>query len=100
SDLLWIVPSWIVWFVVNDALVAGVGADKGQTFREVFFEDFAYYVVTTAAVLALSPLVVLAAAASAGYLPLLLIPMFAVLKTARMSVAEQHKALHDALTGL
>jgi diguanylate cyclase (GGDEF)-like protein len=99
-DLLWIVLTWVVWFVVNDSLVAGVGADRGHTFREVFFEDFSYYLVTTAAVLALSPLVVLAAAASPWYVPLLLIPMFAVHKTARMSLIEQHKALHDPLTGL
>jgi diguanylate cyclase (GGDEF)-like protein len=66
----------------------------------VFLEDFAYYVVTTAAVLALAPLVVLAAEASPWYVPLLLIPMFAVHQTARMSVDEQHKALHDPLTGL
>ncbi|MFI5101278.1 MAG: putative bifunctional diguanylate cyclase/phosphodiesterase, partial [Actinomycetes bacterium] len=79
---------------------SGVGADTGQSFREAFTEDFSYYVVTTAAVLALSPLVVLAAVASPWYVPLLLIPMFAVHKTARMSVVEQHAALHDPLTGL
>jgi diguanylate cyclase (GGDEF)-like protein len=100
SDLVWIVGTWVVWFVVNDALVAGVGDDKGKSFREVFFEDFAYYVVTTAAVLALAPLIVLAAAASPWYVPLLLLPMFAVHKAARISLQEQHKALHDPLTGL
>jgi diguanylate cyclase (GGDEF)-like protein len=98
KDLLWIVPTWLVWFGVNNALVSGVGADKGKTFIEVFTEDFSYYVVTTAAVLALSPLVVLAAEASPWYVPLLLIPMFAVHQTARMSLNEQHKALHDPLT--
>ncbi len=100
SDLLWIVPTWVVWFLVNNILVSGVGADTGQSFREAFTEDFSYYVVTTAAVLALSPLVVLAAVSSPWYVPLLLIPMFAVHKTARMSVVEQHAALHDPLTGL
>ena len=64
-DLLWIVPTWVVWFCVNNALVAGVAADEGQTFREAFTEDLGHYVVTTAAVLALSPLVVLAAAGAA-----------------------------------
>ena len=100
SDLLWIVPSWVVWFVVNDLLVAGVSEDEGMTFREALVEDILFYVVTSAAVLALSPLVVFAAEASAWYVPLLLIPMFAVHKTARISLQEQHKALHDALTGL
>ncbi len=100
SDLLWILPGWVVWFVVNNTLVAGVSGDTGQTFREAFTEDFAYYCGATAAVLALSPLVVLAAAASPWYVPLLQIPMLAVHKTARMSLDEQHKALHDPLTGL
>jgi diguanylate cyclase (GGDEF)-like protein len=100
SDLLWILPTWVVWYVVNNSLVSGLAASRGMSFLDVFLEDFAYYVVTTAAVLALAPLVVLAAEASPWYVPLLLIPMFAVHQTARMSIDEQHKALHDPLTGL
>ena len=100
SDLTWIVATWVVWFVVNDVLVSGVGADVGQTFVGALFENIFFYIVTSAAVLALSPLVVLAAQASVWYVPLLLIPMFAVHKTARISLQEQHKALHDPLTGL
>ncbi len=100
TDLLWIVPTWVIWFLVNNMLVSGVSADVGQTFWQAFTEDISYYVVTTAAVLALSPLVVLAATSSPWFVPLLLIPMFAVHKTARMSLVEQHKALHDPLTGL
>ena len=90
----------MIWFVVNNTLVSGVAADEGQSFWQEFSEDIGYYVVTTAAVLALSPLIVLAAMSSPWYVPLLLIPMFAVHKTAHMSLVEQHKALHDPLTGL
>jgi diguanylate cyclase (GGDEF)-like protein len=100
ADLLWIVPSWVIWFVVNDVLVAGVAGDEGLSFVEALREDILFYIVTSAAVLALSPLVVFAAQASGWYVPLLLIPMFAVHKTARISLQEQHKAMHDALTGL
>jgi diguanylate cyclase (GGDEF)-like protein len=100
TDLLWIVPTWVIWFVVNNTLVSGVAADEGQSFWQEFSQDIGYYVVTTAAVLALSPLIVLAAMSSPWYVPLLLIPMFAVHKTAHMSLVEQHKALHDPLTGL
>ncbi len=99
-DLLWIVPSWVVWFVINNVLVSGAAGDTGTGFAEAFFDDILFYVVTSAAVLALSPLVVFAAQASAWFVPLLLIPMFAVHKTAQISLEEQHKALHDALTGL
>ena len=100
ADLLWVLPSWVVWFIVNDVLVAGVAGDEGMTFLEALREDILFYIVTSAAVLALSPLVVLAAESSGWYVPLLLIPMFAVHKTARISLQEQHKALHDPLTGL
>jgi len=99
-DLTWIAASWVIWFVVNDVLVAGVGADVGQTFLQGIFENIFFYIVTSAAVLALSPLIVLAAQTSVWYVPLLMIPMFAVHKTARISLQEQHKALHDSLTGL
>jgi diguanylate cyclase (GGDEF)-like protein len=100
SDLLWIVPTWVVWFLVNDALIAGVAADEGKSFYEAFTEDIGYYVVTTAAVLALAPLIVFASQASPWYVPLLLIPMLAVHKAARISIDEQYQALHDPLTGL
>ena len=59
--------------------------------------------VTTAAVLALSPLVVLAASGSTGsvwFIPLLLVPLEAVRQTGRISLEEQHAAHHDPLTGL
>ena len=90
----------ILAFLTLNVLVSGVSADDGLTFAEEFFGDIGYYVVTTAAVVALSPLIVLAAAGSPWFVPLLLIPMFAVHKTARMSLVEQHKAMHDSLTGL
>jgi len=100
ADLRWIVVTWVVWFLVNNALVSGLAADGGATFWQDFTEDFWFYVVTTAAVLALSPLIVLAASASPWYIPLLLIPMFAVHKAAKLSLVEQHQAMHDPLTGL
>jgi diguanylate cyclase (GGDEF)-like protein len=99
-DLLWVIATWVVWYVVNNALVSGLAADAGMSFAEGFTEDFSYYIVCTAAVLALSPLVVFAAMTSSWYIPLLLIPMFAVHKTAAISMTEQHKAMHDPLTGL
>ena len=102
-DLIWMSASWVVWFVVNDFLVAGVWADEGKSFWSSFTEDLRYYIVTTAAVLALSPLVVLAASGSTGsvwFIPLLLVPLEAVRQTGRISLEEQHAAHHDPLTGL
>ena len=100
SDLIWIVLTWGVWFTVNNTLVSGVSGDEGLTFVQAWSEDLGFYVVTTAAVMALSPLLVLATQASIWYIPLLLIPLYAVRKTGQISLEEQHQALHDSLTGL
>jgi diguanylate cyclase (GGDEF)-like protein len=98
ADLVWVVPGWFAFFLVNNLLVSLL-ADDGRTFSQDFFEDFGYYFVTTFAVLALSPLVVFVAAVPM-YLPLLLLPLFAVHKTASISREKEHQSLHDALTGL
>jgi diguanylate cyclase (GGDEF)-like protein len=99
-DIVWIVPAWIVYFVLNDAFVAGVSADTTQSFVESFFDDFWYYVVSTFAVLGLSPLVVIVTLEAWPLIPLLLLPMFAVYKTASISREKEHQSLHDSLTGL
>jgi diguanylate cyclase (GGDEF)-like protein len=101
-DLVWMALSWVAWFVTNDLLVSGVWADEGKGFWAAFTEDLHYYIMTTAAVLALSPLVVLAAGStgSVWFIPLLLVPLEAVRQTGRISLEEQHAAHHDPLTGL
>jgi diguanylate cyclase (GGDEF)-like protein len=103
SDFIWMALGWVVWFVTNNLLVSGVWADEGKGFWSAFTEDLRYYVLTTAAVLALSPIVVLAAASSGGsvwFIPLVLVPLEAVRQTGRISLEEQHAAHHDPLTGL
>lgn len=100
SDIVWIVLTWVVMFVVNDALVAGVAGDEGMSFREAFFDDFWYYATTHFAVFALSPLIVLVALQAWTLIPLLLLPLFAVYKTASISREKDHQANHDALTTL
>lgn len=99
SDLLWVVLGWFAFFFTNNALVSLMADNGGQTFSHDFFEDFGYYFVTTFAVLALSPLVVFVAD-EPMYLPLLLLPLYAVYKTASISREKEHQSLHDALTGL
>src|SRR6478735_3873828 len=100
SDIGWIVLTWIVMFVVNDALVAGVSGAEGMSFREAFLEDFWYYATTHFAVFALSPLIVIVAMDAWELIPLLLLPLFAVYKTASITREKDHQANHDALTGL
>ena len=101
SAVGWIVGSWAVYHVVNLALVAGLAGDVGQTWWESFSEEFWFYTVSVAAVLALSPLIAVVAVSSSWvYLPLLLLPLLAVQKAAEMSREKEHQALHDPLTGL
>jgi len=99
ADLLWVVAGWFSFFLTNNALVAMLAGDEGRTFSQDFFDDISYYFITTFAVLALSPLVVFVADQPI-YLPLLLLPLYAVYKTASISREKEHQSLHDALTGL
>jgi diguanylate cyclase (GGDEF)-like protein len=95
------VLSWCVYFVVNLALVSGaISLNEGTRFWDEFRDDIGYYAVTTFAVLALSPVVAVVAVASWQLIPLLLLPLFLVYKTASISREKDHAAMHDALTGL
>jgi diguanylate cyclase (GGDEF)-like protein len=100
SDMTWIGLTWVVMFLVNTALVAGVGADEGLSFVEAFTEDFWYYLATHVAVFALSPLIVIVTLDAWTFLPLLLLPLFAVYRTASITREKEHQANHDSLTGL
>ncbi len=106
-DLVLVALSWVVYHLVNLAIVAGLA--EGQTWWESFTEDFWFYTVSTFAVLTLSPLVAVVAIHPGTWviLPLLVPPLLAVHLTAQMSqereqLAEKraHEALHDQLTGL
>jgi diguanylate cyclase (GGDEF)-like protein len=103
QDLPWILASWIVYHLVNLALVSGLAQYYGQTWRQAFLDEFWFYTVSVLAVLALSPLVAIVAVAheySWTLLPLLLLPLLAVQKAAEMSRQQEYRALHDPLTGL
>jgi diguanylate cyclase (GGDEF)-like protein len=103
ADLWWIIGSWAVYHLANLAFVAGLAHSDGQTWWESFSEEFLFYTVSVAAVLALSPLIAVVALADSGswaLLPLLLLPLLAVQKAAEMSREREHQALHDPLTGL
>ena len=93
--------AWVVYFVANLAMVAtATYLNEGTSWWEDFTDEIGYYAVTTFAVLALSPLVVVVTIASWQLIPLLLLPLFLVYKTATISREKEQAALHDALTGL
>ncbi|GAA2724137.1 GGDEF domain-containing protein [Cellulomonas aerilata] len=99
ADTWWVVGAWLAYFWTNNALVSGV-LSYADSFRSLMTEDLGYYVTTTFPVLALSPVVVVLAEHAWGMLPLLLIPLALVYKTASMSLQQEHLAGHDPLTGL
>jgi diguanylate cyclase (GGDEF)-like protein len=93
--------AWAAYFLVNLALVAGALAIRDRHgYWEEFSTDFGYYALTTFAVLALSPVVVVVTATVWQLIPLLLLPLFLVYKTASISLEKEHASQHDALTGL
>ncbi len=100
ADLLWVVPGWVLWFVADTAIESFVARTEDRRLYPTFPADFWYDVVTNAAVLALAPVVAVSLHQSVWFLPVLLLPLVVVYQAARLSLDEQHKALHDSLTGL
>ncbi|MDA8435913.1 MAG: EAL domain-containing protein [Actinomycetales bacterium] len=99
-DVVWMALSWIVCHLVNLGMVAGLAGSAGQTWWESFSEDFWYYTFSTLSVLAVSPFIVAMLLVKWTLLPLLLLPLVAVYKTAAISRRRERQALHDALTDL
>jgi diguanylate cyclase (GGDEF)-like protein len=100
ADLFWVIPGWLAWFAVDTAIEGFVAHADGRRLYPTLPGDFWYDIVTSAAVLALAPVVAVSLHESAWFLPVLLIPLLVVYQAARLSLDEQHKALHDPLTGL
>ncbi|MDQ1484724.1 MAG: hypothetical protein QOJ62_417 [Actinomycetota bacterium] len=91
----------ITYHLVNLGLVGVILAiRKGTSLWAEFVDDFWYYTFTTIAVIALSPVIAVVALHSWQMIPLLLLPLFLVYKTASISLEREQQSLHDALTGL
>jgi GGDEF domain-containing protein len=100
-DLPAIAAAGVVFFLVNDLLVAGaVSRHQRVTWKSVVLDAPGYRIVSTAALLCLSPLLVVVAERSSGFLPLLLVPLYAVGQAAALAQERERQALHDPLTGL
>ncbi len=100
-DLPAIAAAGVAFFLVNDLLVAiAVGLHQKVTRKSVLLDGPGYRIVSTAALLCLSPLLVVVAERSSGFLPLLLVPLYAVGQAAALAQERERQALHDPLTGL
>jgi GGDEF domain-containing protein len=100
-DLPAIALAAVAFFLVNDLLVAvAVARHQRVSWKSVLLDAPGYRIVSTAALLCLSPLLVVVAESSSGFLPLLLVPLYAVGQAAALAQERERQALHDPLTGL
>ncbi len=101
GDLGWIVVAGIVFFVVNSGLVATVLAllDRTSVWRYLA-EDFIFQAASAGALLAVSPIIVVAGSFGVLLLALLVLPLVTVVQGQRQGIISEHQALHDALTEL
>ncbi|MGC4896374.1 putative bifunctional diguanylate cyclase/phosphodiesterase [Micromonospora sp. DT31] len=91
----------VAWFVVNYGLVSSaVRLRFGGRWWPNVRSGLAYELVSTGSLLLLAPVLVTAARASAALIPLVLVPLFAVYRMARLSDEREELADADPLTGL
>jgi diguanylate cyclase (GGDEF)-like protein len=100
-DLSVILLAGAAQLIVNDVLVSrALGLLRGMSFRSVILDDWVYQLVTTGALFALAPLLVVALERSAWFVPLFMLPLGAVYQNAAISRQQEFASLHDTLTGL
>jgi diguanylate cyclase (GGDEF)-like protein len=91
----------MTFFIVNSTLVSvPIAVTTGVPVIAYLRRDFGFHASTALVLTSLSPIVIVLAADQPGLVPLLLIPIGAVHKSARISIDKDYQAHHDALTGL
>ena len=101
GTLLGLVVAAVVYHLMNLVLVGIIiSIRRGTTLWAEIVDEFWYYTSTTMAVIALSPVIAVVAIHAWQLIPLLILPLFLVYKTASISLEREQQSLHDALTGL
>ncbi|MCB2178070.1 MAG: bifunctional diguanylate cyclase/phosphodiesterase [Actinomycetales bacterium] len=99
--LLATLAAGLTFAIVNDALVSAVaGLATGQPITAMLFDDLLFKLETYGVLVALGPVAALVVGTSVLMLPLLLLPVLAVRRTAQVAALREHQSLHDPLTGL
>ncbi|MDP9406206.1 MAG: EAL domain-containing protein [Actinomycetota bacterium] len=89
------------FFLLNNTLTGTVVALAQRIGVYDFLrQDFFFQTFTTGVLLALAPIVVVVAEVNVGLIPLLVLPVVAVYRSATASLEKDHIALHDVLTDL
>jgi diguanylate cyclase (GGDEF)-like protein len=90
-----------VSFLVNTALAGAAPALlRGASVLGYLRRDLGFQLLTSGLLLAMSPVIVIAADASLALVPLLFLPTLAVYMAGRQSLISEYHASHDVLTGL
>ncbi|GAA3743789.1 putative bifunctional diguanylate cyclase/phosphodiesterase [Micromonospora maritima] len=101
TDVAAVGGATVAWFVVNYGLVtSAIRLRFGDRWWPSVRLGLAYELLSTGSLLLLAPVLVAAARASAALIPLVLVPLFAVYRMARLSAEREQLADVDPLTGL
>ncbi|KKK07855.1 bifunctional diguanylate cyclase/phosphodiesterase [Micromonospora sp. HK10] len=101
TDVVVVGAATAAWFAVNYALVSSaIRLRFGDRWWPTVRLGLAYELLSTGSLLLLAPVLVAAARASAALIPLVLVPLFAVYRMARLSAEREQLAALDPLTGL
>ena len=91
----------VVFFVVNHVITTvAIALSLGENPLKRMPMDLSYHLSTSGVLLALAPVLVIAVDFSALALPLLVLPIAAVHKSAKLAIQREEESLHDSLTGL
>lgn len=101
ASLSALVLAGAAFFLVNSTLIGvAIATATGVPVLGYLRRDFGFHASTAIVLSSLSPVVIVLANDQAWLVPLLLLPIAAVHKSARVSLEKEHQASHDGLTGL
>ncbi|MFI7022639.1 putative bifunctional diguanylate cyclase/phosphodiesterase [Micromonospora sp. NPDC049900] len=101
TDIVAIGGAGVAWFAINYGLVTtAVRLRFGERWWPNARHGLPFELLSTGSLLLLAPVLVTAARASAALVPLVLVPLFAVYRMARLTVEQHQLAAIDPLTGL
>ncbi|MEO3820338.1 EAL domain-containing protein [Plantactinospora sp. B24E8] len=100
-DVVFVVGAGTAWLAVNHGLVASaIRLRFGGRWWSRVRQGLGFELLATGSLLLLSPLLVAAARSSAALIPMLVVPLYAVSRMARLSAEREQLARLDPLTGL
>jgi diguanylate cyclase (GGDEF)-like protein len=101
SDLPAALAAGLTFLVLNHGLVgAAVAIAADQPIVQDLLDDAAFELATSGLLAAFAPMVLVAVAFSPLLLPVMLLPVVAVRRSAQLAAQREYDALHDGLTGL